>query len=120
MSVYVKKESGFGSVHTSGKVKKGDIVYILSDLKVSKVPTRTSIKVNDGIHVEDEIGIYINHSCDPSCEIHDYKIVALRDLAPLEEITFDYSLNEDRLSSPFVCKECKDILSGFPAPCKKQ
>ena len=119
MSIYIKKELGFGSVHLSKEALRGDVVYILSGLKISETPTRTSIRVSKNIHVEDEIGIYINHSCDPSCEISGYEIIALRDIEPLEEITFDYSLNEGDLSSEFVCNKCKKLLIGSPAPCKK-
>lgn len=37
-------------------------------------------------------GVYINHSCDPNCGIDaDLRLIALRDLAAGEELSFDYS-----------------------------
>jgi len=57
---------------------------------------------------------FINHSCDPNCESdvvdgHVY-IAAIRDIAPGEELNYDYSLEvEDDDSSPddatlYVCR----------------
>jgi SET domain-containing protein len=38
----------------------------------------------------------VNHSCDPNCGIHDrFKIVAMRDIAPGEEVTWDYGMTEN-------------------------
>ena len=47
---------------------------------------------------------FINHSCDPNCESdvvdgHVY-IVAIRDIAPGEELTYDYSLEVEDETSP--------------------
>jgi SET domain-containing protein len=47
---------------------------------------------------------FINHSCDPNCESdvvdgHVY-IVAIRDIAPGEELTYDYSLEVEAETSP--------------------
>ena len=42
---------------------------------------------------------YINHSCDPNCEAVDYDgrifIEALRDIAPGEELFYDYAYDLD-------------------------
>jgi SET domain-containing protein len=38
----------------------------------------------------------INHSCDPNCGIRDlFKVVAMRDVLPGEEITWDYGMTEN-------------------------
>ena len=37
---------------------------------------------------------YLNHSCNPNCGINgSFKIVALKDIEPWEEITFDYAMS---------------------------
>lgn len=37
----------------------------------------------------------INHSCDPNCGIRDlFKVVAMRSIAPGEQITWDYEMTE--------------------------
>lgn len=39
---------------------------------------------------------YLNHSCDPNCGISGLtKLVAIRDIAKGEELTWDYSTTED-------------------------
>lgn len=43
------------------------------------------------MHIEDEQGRFINHSCNPSVRIKGNKVIALRDIDPLKEITFNYS-----------------------------
>lgn len=45
----------------------------------------------------DSVGIarLINHSCDPNCGIRGkFKVVAMRDIAPGEHITWDYEMTE--------------------------
>lgn len=37
-------------------------------------------------------GLYVNHSCDPNAgSFEDVQLIAIRDIEPGEEITFDYS-----------------------------
>jgi SET domain-containing protein len=39
----------------------------------------------------DELFLYTNHSCDPSAGLgEDFRLRAIRDIAPGEEITWDY------------------------------
>ena len=111
MKVYVKKIGGYSGVFSRLPIIKGDSVHVLPIRDISDKPTRTSIKIGEGKHVEDSlIGAYINHNCEPSCEIRGNLVVALRDLRRFEEITFNYLINEDKLAHPFVCGCCgKDI-----------
>lgn len=59
---------------------------------------------------------FLNHSCDPNCGIKDsLKIVAMLDIAPDEEITFDYAMSE---SSDFAMQcacgsaKCRGVITG--------
>ena len=42
--------------------------------------------------------MFINHSCDPNCETEhigdDIWIIAIRDIAPGEELTYEYNLHD--------------------------
>lgn len=65
----------------------------------------------------------INHSCNPNCGIHgSLCIVAMRNIAVNEEITFDYAMSE---SSQYhvVCKcgnnNCRKIITGDDWKIKK-
>tara|TARA_B100001175_G_C19114894_1_gene451548 strand:+ start:92 stop:550 length:459 start_codon:yes stop_codon:yes gene_type:complete len=50
----------------------------------------------------------INHSCDPNCEVMDYKkqlwIFAIKDIKKNEELTYDYGFSFDKDYKQFICK----------------
>ena len=102
--VYVKNDKGSWSVYAQTPIKRGEPVYILRPFLSLREPTRTSIQLREGLHVEDEVGQYINHSFMPTCKIDGFVVRAVKDIVYGEEITFDYTLNEDFIASPFVCK----------------
>lgn len=112
MILYVKEEGGYKGVYTRRDIGEGSIVADLVDGKLIQKPTRTSIQVGQGFHVEDEIGSCINHSCQPSCEIRSFLVIALRDIGEDEEVTFDYNESEDEIASPFKCECCGKMILG--------
>ena len=70
----------------------------LADEKYQDSPTTYLFGVGDGEQVIDGHGIamFVNHSCDPNCETDEFDgrvwICAIRDIAPGEELTYDYHL----------------------------
>lgn len=88
--------------------KYGDIYWPLDDYFV--LAPRTPEEVKD-------IKLYINHSCNPNCGIlGDIKGVAMREISPGEEITFDYAmLDNDNYSFKCSCgsKNCRKIITGY-------
>jgi len=65
--------------------------------------------------------LHVNHSCEPTCRIRInrhgiYDLIALRDLEPDEEITFDYCTCEWELDAFPLClcgvEGCRETLSG--------
>ena len=50
----------------------------------------------------------INHSCNPNCEVMDYKkqlwVFAMKDIKKNEELTYDYGFSFDRDYKQYVCK----------------
>lgn len=67
--------------------------------------------------------VYTNHSCDP-CAHFSFRpeepfpiLVAHRDIAAGDEITFDYNTTEWEMSTPFQClcgsKQCIGLIQGF-------
>jgi SET domain-containing protein len=65
--------------------------------------------LDDGKTVIDGEGLaaYLNHSCDPNCEIDEIKgrvwLFALRDIAAGEELVWDYNLYDDDDPAPCHC-----------------
>ena len=53
------------------------------------------------------LGAYLNHSCDPNCEVDEIKgrvwLFALRDIAAGEELVWDYNLYDDEEPAPCRC-----------------
>ncbi|MBV9087663.1 MAG: SET domain-containing protein-lysine N-methyltransferase [Acidobacteriaceae bacterium] len=74
--------------------------------------------LKDGKHVIDGHGTaaFINHSCDPNCETDEEKgrvwIIAARDIAPGEELTYDYNLYDGDGDAPCLCgaKTCRGSM----------
>ncbi|MFT4113029.1 SET domain-containing protein [Silvibacterium sp.] len=69
-----------------------------ADEKYEDSPTTYLFGLGTGETVIDGFGLamFINHSCDPNCETKEVRgrvyIFALRDIAPGEELTYDYNL----------------------------
>ncbi|MEK6888602.1 MAG: SET domain-containing protein-lysine N-methyltransferase [Nanoarchaeota archaeon] len=122
------------------KIKSGEIVVDFSTGPGKYLKTKDAdkfyekgedymIQVDDGLFFaatnkkELEDADFINHSCDPNCGIKDkLKIVAMRDIKPGEEITFDYAMCE---SSEYKMKcncgspNCRREISGNDWKLKK-
>ena len=117
--VYIKEEGGSYGVYARGHIEAGEVALELSPSAPHlDKPTRTSIRVGNR-HVEDSVGAYINHSCDPSCLVAGRRIVAVRPIHQHEEITFNYLEHEGELASPFYCSVCCEEVTGRGGPpCK--
>lgn len=92
---------------------------------VAPAPVRDnlSLQMDWDRHVYfDEPGCRINHSCDPNTGVRNndlggYDFVALREIAPNEEITFDYGTTEyvSIAVSHCLCgtARCRGLSGGF-------
>lgn len=93
----------------------GDILLrLVGVLTVTR--DRFSIEVGPGLHVgppprtpiQDMAAkcpwVFVNHSCRPNAAVRGQALVATRDIAPGEEITFDYTTTESELAEPFHCR----------------
>jgi len=69
-----------------------------ADAKYEHSPTTYLFGIGDGSTVIDGHGMamFLNHSCDPNCETDEVRgrvwIKAIRNIAPGEELTYDYNL----------------------------
>ena len=61
-------------------------------------------------------GAYLNHCCDPNCEVDEIKgrvwIFAQRDIAAGEELVWDYNLYDDKAPAPCHCgaRKCRGTM----------
>ncbi|MGZ4821188.1 MAG: SET domain-containing protein [Terriglobales bacterium] len=74
--------------------------------------------LRDAKHVIDGTGIarYINHSCDPNCTTEEIDghiwVIAIRDIQPGEELSYDYMLYDGDGDAPCRCgaKKCRGTM----------
>jgi uncharacterized protein len=64
-----------------------------------------------------EPGDMVNHACDPSCGMRgDVVVVARRDIAPGEELTYDYAMSDAGDHDEFACRcgapGCRGVIRG--------
>jgi hypothetical protein len=88
-------------------VKEGQVVGVLATDKVLSAPDRYSVQISEEVHIHGgSQASFLNHSCDPNCRIdpEGLRVVALRDLAAGEELTFFYPSTEWDMAEPFDCR----------------
>jgi hypothetical protein len=91
-------------------------------------PTRYSVQIGRGRHLDLRPGRpteelldhfywqYLNHHCEPNTMIRDLEVVALRDIARWEDVTFNYNTTEYEMAEPFQCRcgspLCARVIRG--------
>lgn len=60
----------------------------------------------------------LNHSCEANCGIKElFRIVAMRDIAPGEELTWDYEMTEDsdwfRMRCRCGSSKCRKVIGSY-------
>ena len=114
-------------VYTSTPIRKGTRVVEYEGERISPQEadrrydgvSRTYLYgLEDGKTVIDGhgLGAYLNHSCDPNCEVDEIKgrvwLFALRDIAAGEELVWDYNLYDDEEPAPCHCgsRKCRGTM----------
>ncbi len=114
--------------YTTGPIRKGTqvveytgprITKEIADEKYENSPTTYLFGVGDGSTVIDGHGtaMFINHSCDPNCETEEIDgrvwIMAIRNIAAGEELTYDYYLydgDEDEARCNCGAENCRKSM----------
>jgi SET domain-containing protein len=111
-------------------IAAGSTIFTLVG-RETRVATRYSIQVGPEMHldsddlatdeerVRDRYWMYLNHSCEPSAWIRGLAVIALRDIAAGEGVTFDYNATEFAMAEPFECHcgtaSCVGRVAGYAA-----
>jgi uncharacterized protein len=105
-------------VFTTARIRKGMRVVEYNGPRITPeeadrlydgAPRTYLYGLEDGKSVIDGegLGAYLNHSCDPNCEIDEVKghvwLFALRDIDAGEELVWDYNLYDDDDPAPCHC-----------------
>jgi uncharacterized protein len=114
-------------VYTTAPIRRGTRVVEYSGRRITPEEadrlydgvSRTYLYgLDDGKTVIDGegLGAYLNHSCDPNCEVDEIKgrvwLFALRDIAAGEELVWDYNLYDDEEPAPCHCgsRKCRGTM----------
>jgi len=108
-------------------VGAGERIFYLEG-RETPTPTRYSVQIGRGLHIDQDdtrnagerMGRYffrfMNHHCEPSTEIRDRYVIARRDIAAGEDVTFDYNTTEYDMAEPFACRcgsaRCVGVVRG--------
>lgn len=117
-ALYVSKSNIQGNgLFTSEKVKRGEFIAFIEGQLVKKITKNSKdaksiplwYGITDKIWLDPQNTIwrYFNHSCEPNTAIiGKKKVVALKNILPGTELTFDYSMSDgDTLwEMPCICR----------------
>jgi hypothetical protein len=115
-------------VYTTTDIKKGEKVVEYTGPRISKEKGDEIYEgrdvtylfgMDDGLIIDGHgIAAFINHCCDPNCETDEIDkkiwIIAVRDIAAGEELTYDYNLYDGDEDDPAFCfcgaKDCRGSM----------
>jgi peptide deformylase len=117
--------------YTTGPIKEGAHIVEYTGTRLSKEqaddlysdrPDTYLFCIGEGEYVVDgdSVAAFINHCCDPNCEADELDehiwILALRDIAADEELTYDYNLYDGDDDDEALCrcgaKGCRGTMYG--------
>lgn len=128
MSVQIIQTNHGFSLTAANTFLPGDCVLDLTGItKSTKDRYSIQISLDEHLHPFDELQgnpadcqtpwIYTNHSCNPNVVIRDRAYIALRNIQPGDDITFDYETTEVDMAEPFTCgcqsETCRGIIRGY-------
>ena len=106
----------------------GEALFQLEGVTTSQ-PTRYSLQIAGDLHLDAGDGRsgeemfdryfwqFLNHSCEPNTMIRSRQAIAIRDIGPWEDVTFNYNTTEYAMAEPFECHcggpRCLGIIQGF-------
>ena len=111
------------AVH-AGETVVGFGGFVISRRHLDALPAKRaihSIQIDENLFLvgpeRAEPGDMVNHSCDPNCGlVGNVLVVAMRDIARGEEITFDYAMCDSQDYDEFVCEcgalGCREKVTG--------
>jgi hypothetical protein len=127
----VAEDAGKGGyrIVAAAPITKGEVVCIWGGLVVNAeqlaaLPPKAlehTLQIEEGFYLTsltlDEPPSYFNHSCAPNCGFDgQIVLVAMRDIAPGEEVTFDYAMCDSSPYDEFICRcgagNCRGKVTG--------
>jgi hypothetical protein len=108
-------------------IARGTRLFRITGREIAS-PTRYSVQVSATLHLDqdcarDEFELvqryfwrYLDHACEPTTRIANREVIAVRDIAEGEGVTFHYCTTEYDMASPFTCHcggpRCMGVIRG--------
>jgi uncharacterized protein len=128
-SVVEAPDKGGGGVRAIRPIALGEVIAvwggaIVGTEELASLPPdyrEHTVQVEEGLFlaslVPDDPADYVNHSCDPNAGLSgQIVLVAMRDIASGEEISFDYAMTDGEPYDEFTCAcgtaSCRGKVTG--------
>ncbi len=114
----IKTENKFRSLITTQAYAKGDVICEIPTDKIFDKANRYTVQIGQDQHTEVGKLSALNHSCDPNVilDTEHLLMVARRDIAKGEELSFFYPATEWEMDAPFICLcgavNCIHVVAG--------
>ena len=114
----IKTENKFRSLITKQAYKKGEVICEIPTEKVIDKANRYTVQIGRDRHTEVGKLSALNHSCDSNVilDTENLRMVARRDIAENEELSFFYPSTEWEMDAPFIClcgaSNCIHVVAG--------
>lgn len=113
-------------VFAESLLPKGEVILFITGRILNRTENdriyldgENSVQIDSDRYIDPTFpSVYLNHSCDPNAGIDsDLRLIALRDIAPDEEIRFDYSTSmlERGWTMKCLCgaPTCRGVVDDF-------
>ena len=117
-SLSIHTENKFRSLITKQAYSKGDVISSIPSDNVVNKATRYTVQIGRNEHTDVGKLAALNHSCDPNVflDTENLQMVACRDIAKGEELSFFYPSTEWEMDAPFIClcgaSSCIHVVAG--------
>ena len=114
----IKTENKFRSLITKQAYSKGEVICDIPTEKLFDKANRYTVQISQDKHTEVGKLSALNHSCDPNVilDTEHLLMIARRDIAKGEELSFFYPATEWEMDAPFIClcgaSNCIHVVAG--------
>lgn len=108
-------EPGARGIRTERGFAVGEVVCAIPCTALRERPMRHTVQKSDAQHLEVGVLATLNHSCDPNVRLDTDRmlVVAERDIAPGEELSYFYPSTEWDMAEPFACHCGSPVCLGM-------
>lgn len=114
----VRTENKFKSLITKRAYSKGEVLSNIPSNNVVNKANRFTVQIGRDEHTHVGKLAALNHSCDPNVilDTENLLMVARRDIAKGEELSYFYPSTEWEMDAPFIClcgaSNCIHVVAG--------